>query len=64
MAQSTILRLRAARLRKSEACGPNSKARECLEAEGQYNSVLNEYMGFLGSVPSECRPGLPDPTAI
>jgi hypothetical protein len=62
-AQNFIVELRSARLRKSDVCTQNPTGRDCQEAEGRYDLMLNEYRTFLGGVPMECRTA-PDPIAI
>jgi hypothetical protein len=63
-AQTDILELRSARLRKNDACRIDPRGQECLQAEGHYSTVLSEYRTFLAGVPTECRGQLPDPSAI
>ena len=62
--ESWIMRLRSARQQRDEACRQDRNGPECREAEASYDIRLNEYKNFLGSVPTECRAGLPDPIAI
>ncbi|HTF43997.1 MAG TPA: hypothetical protein VK641_08870, partial [Terriglobales bacterium] len=61
--QDVIARLRIAKMGKNEACGSSSND-DCQIMESRYNSVLSEYQGFLGGVPSHCRIVLPDPSTI
>jgi hypothetical protein len=63
-AQNLIMELRSARQRKNEACRLNPTGQECLQAEAHYNLLFNEYEGFLGGVPFECRATLPAAIAI
>jgi hypothetical protein len=61
--QDVIARLRIAKMGKNQACD-SSSTDDCQIMESRYNSVLSEYRGFLGGVPSQCQIMLPDPSAI